>query len=161
MWPPGRWQLSISNVWAANMYSIFKQARQRQPGGSTRARARTHTRGHDGLTWPPYKSERKSEEERERGWWVGGVGGSVGGGAPTVVGAVPVLVPDGRAVGMRRSGHQSFLRDQTSSALIVIIHHQKGVRAGIQSHDVHALIHHTARRLLLLFEENEEGWVGG
>lgn len=55
----------------------------------------------------------------------GGGGGGVMGGwwAPTVVGAIPVLVPDGRAVRMRRSGHQSFLRDQASSALIVVIHH--------------------------------------
>lgn len=42
---------------------------------------------------------------------------------PTVVGAVPVLVPDGRAVGMRRPGHQSFLWDQASSALVVVFHH--------------------------------------
>lgn len=43
--------------------------------------------------------------------------------APTVIGAVPVLVSDGRAVGMGRPGHQSFLRDQASSALVVVIHH--------------------------------------
>lgn len=43
--------------------------------------------------------------------------------APTVIGAVPVLVPDGRAVRMGRPGHQSFLRDQASSALVVVIHH--------------------------------------
>lgn len=42
---------------------------------------------------------------------------------PTVVGAVPVLVPDGRAVGMGRPGHQSFLWDQASSALVVVFHH--------------------------------------
>lgn len=43
--------------------------------------------------------------------------------APTVIGSVPVLVPDGRAVGMGRTGHQSFLWDQASSALVVVIHH--------------------------------------
>lgn len=44
------------------------------------------------------------EARRERS---GRVGEGVSGGwwAPTVVGAVPVLVPDGRAVRMRRSGH--------------------------------------------------------
>lgn len=65
------------------------------------------------------------EARKERGWWDWKVGGGVLGGwwAPTVVGAVPVLVPDGRAIRMRRSGHQSFLRDQASSALIVVIHH--------------------------------------
>lgn len=44
-------------------------------------------------------------------------------GGPTVIGAVPVLVPDGRAVRMGRSGHQSLFWDQASSALVVIIHH--------------------------------------
>lgn len=43
--------------------------------------------------------------------------------APTVVGAVPVLVPDGRAVGMGCPGHQSFLWDHASPALVVVIHH--------------------------------------
>lgn len=43
--------------------------------------------------------------------------------APTVIGAVPVLVSDGRAVGMGRPRHQSFLWDQASSALVVVIHH--------------------------------------
>lgn len=46
-----------------------------------------------------------------------------GKGAPTVVGAVPVLVPDGRAVGMGRPGHQPLLWDQASSALVVVFHH--------------------------------------
>lgn len=66
-------------------------------------------------------------------------------GAPTVVGAVPVLVPDGRAVGMGRPGHQPLLWDQASSALVVVFHHQKGIRAGVQSHHVHTLVHHTQR----------------
>lgn len=64
---------------------------------------------------------------------------------PTVVGPVPVLVPDGRAVGMGRSGHQSFLWDQTPPALVVVIHHEERVRAGSQSHNVHTLVHHTRR----------------
>lgn len=60
------------------------------------------------LNFPPIRNEvRKAGNKR----------------APTVVGAVPVLVPDGRAVGMGSSGHQSFLWDQASSALIVVIHH--------------------------------------
>lgn len=40
-----------------------------------------------------------------------------------MVGAVPVLVPDGRAVRMGRPRHQSFIWDQTSPALVVVIHH--------------------------------------
>lgn len=40
-----------------------------------------------------------------------------------MVGAGPVLVSDGRAVGMGGSGNQSFLWDQASSVLVVVIHH--------------------------------------
>lgn len=46
---------------------------------------------------------------------------------------------------MGRSGHQSFLWHQTPSALVVIIHHEERVRAGSQSHNVHALVHHPQR----------------
>lgn len=61
----------------------------------------------EALTSPPISEMKLSRQEK----------------APTVIGAVPVLVSDGRAVGMGRSGHQSFLRDQASSALVVVIHH--------------------------------------
>lgn len=50
-------------------------------------------------------------------------GVKLGAQTPTVVGAVPVLVPDGRAVGMGGPGHQPLLWDQASSALVVIFHH--------------------------------------
>lgn len=73
--------------------------------------------------------------------WIGYTRSRTEQGAPTVVGAAPVLVPPGRAVWVVSPRNESLVRDEAAPVLAVVIHHEEGVRARGEPHNVHAFVH--------------------